>query len=322
MPDTKCHLYDIIDPEPDAVRPEVWQQIQQQMNQSKWFGEQGKRTGFVSVIQSGVLVAGFFAQEGQKRGIQYTDDKIPVDAPLFSFEHLFFAIFMDTAQLLLQHKNIYGYDDLSLPGMRTAFLELLANLLRLSDVRVAAKGVKLFPGGEVYTQEELFAFFIENSVVRVEVRGLRLDMIPAEGDPKYRLYNPKDEWNETTWGAVAETLKVGTRNVVLEAPEQDPDAQLNKGPLPKAFAAIGDIQEVVARNERGNIVIRKVTSDEEITIDLPSHTSISVPVLDLVLSKFESRSRVESWHKRTAKRKTAQLQGTLFDTDKERSNHG
>jgi hypothetical protein len=319
MPEAKCYLYDLVVPEPETIRAETWNRTWAQMEESKWVGERGRRVGFVSVIQHVGLIAGFFANEGQKRGIQYNDDKQPINAATFSFEHLFFLVFTDTSQILLQHRNIYGYDDLNLPVMRENFLRSLADLLRMSGVSVVGDRAKIEPAGAAFSHEELYAFFTQNSALGVEISNLTPERIPSSDDPRYRLYNPKDEWNSITWGAVAETLKVGTRAITFQASEDDPAAALNKGPLPKAFATIGEIDEVKARTGDGRIVVRKKSSDEEITIELPTEPSISTPALEVILSKFDTQTRVESWHKRIEKRKREQFKGTMFDPNPRQS---
>ena len=105
-----CYIYDIIEPNPFYVSIEDWRQVLERMQEPRWAGEQGERIGFVETLEYNGLIAGYFANEGYKRGIHYSDDKQPIASPDFtSFEHLFFAIFMDTSQLVLQHRNIYGY---------------------------------------------------------------------------------------------------------------------------------------------------------------------------------------------------------------------
>ena len=66
MPEAKCYLCDIVDPDPETIRPEVWREVQKRMDESKWIGEHGERAGIVSTLAHEVLVTGFFAHEGQK----------------------------------------------------------------------------------------------------------------------------------------------------------------------------------------------------------------------------------------------------------------
>lgn len=312
----KCYLYDIVQPEPASVSPESWLEVRHQMEQADWIGEPGKRIGFVSTMQYGGLIAGYFANEGQKRGFQYDENKLPVENPQFSFEHLFFAIFIDTSQLILQTRNIYGYDDLGMGEMRQNFLNLTADFLRLVGINVVSKtGLKIVSSGMTYTSEELFDYFLGNPTIKIEIKNLDKDKIPSEASPRYKLYNPKDDWNPITWGAVAETLIVGTKNITLEAASNDPDAELNKGPLTKAFATIGEIEEISTRLESGSVVVRKRTSDDEIRIDLPASPQVSVPLLELILNKFDENSRRTEWENRRESRQTSQYDGTMFDKE-------
>ena len=309
-----CYLFDIVEPDPESLDVEVWRNVLRLMDGYKWIRERGNRIGFVSTLDYNGLVAGLYANEGRRRGTQYTDDKKPLDVSNFySFEHLFFAILVDTSQILLQHRNIYGYETLGMPEMRANFLEILAMFLRLSNVGIVGNRVKIESAGDAYTQEELFTYFIENQTIKVDIHNLDSNKIPQENEGNYKLYNPRDEWNPITWGAVAETLKVGTRNVVFEASQEDSTANISRGPLPKAFAVIGDIEEVSVRSPDGYIIVRKKVKDEEIIIGLPADPFISIPVLDEILTKLNTQTRVESWVERMNKRRKAQLKGTLFD---------
>jgi len=124
-----CHLYDITEPNPESLAQDIWINVKELMNRPSWFGEKGGRIGFISTITHKNLLAGLFANEGRKRGIQYTDDKRPIDAEHFySFEHLFFAIFMDTSQLILQHRNLYGFEKLNMGEMRDNFSGITSGL--------------------------------------------------------------------------------------------------------------------------------------------------------------------------------------------------
>lgn len=310
---SKCYLYDIIDPDPRHVDSTDWANVVEKMQDSGWFGDMGERYGFVSILTRPEIITGFFAHEGRKSGIQYNENKQPSDTATDSFEHLFFAIFTDTSQLLLQHKNIYGYDNLGLPKMRDALRESLTILFRMVQVSVASNRVQIESAGLRYSQEELYAFFESNSVFKVEIKDLRLEKIPAADSPAYNLYNPKDDWNPITWGAVADTLEVGAKNVIFEADQNDANAELNKGPLPKAFSRIGEFEEIQARNEEGRIVIRKRTNDEEISISLPSTTRLESSVIDGILVQFNTKERIDGWKKRLQQRETDQLRGTLFE---------
>jgi len=199
--------------------------------------------------------------------------------------------------------------------MREAFLAALTVLYRLVGKSVAGNKVRIEPGGKSYSQDELYRIFEENNVFQIQIKNLRYDLIPDPESPFYKLYNPKDDWNPITWFAVAETLKVGTKNVVFEADDEIGEARLNDGPLPKAFSRIGDIEELRTINQYGNVIIRKRTADKEISISLPSTPEVTEILIEQVLTHFAPNDRIKGWQDRREKRRRDQIRGTFFDED-------
>jgi hypothetical protein len=314
MAEARCYLYDIVEPRLTTIRSDHWLEMQRLMDKSRWAGQPGHRFGVVEVVRHDILIAGLFANEGLKRGVQYDEDKQPIEAEkLESFEHLFFTIFTDTAQLLLQQRNIYGYVDLSLPDLRQNLLLLLADYFRFAGVRVATEGLKIEPAGEEHSQEEMFDILTRFRSVRFVVAGLDKGRIPAREDTRYILYNPRAEWNEITWQVVSETISSGARKTEISADEQDPDASLGESGLSRALATSGQLQEVAIREPSGRIQVTRRTSDEEISIDLPAEPEISLPVLDRILDRFDARSRQEGRQRREQRRLRDETTGTLFD---------
>lgn len=276
-------------------------------------GEKGKRFGFVSAYIYEQLIGGIFANEGERSGTQYNENKLPIKTDAFySFEHLAFVIFTDTSQILLQHRNIYGYKDLGLPEMRANFLLALGTYLSLINVYVPKRVVKIEPAGERYTQEEMYSYFRETQVIGLEVSNLSIENIPQKDKISYKLYNPREEWNEITWQAVADTLKVGTDFVSLKAPEENKSSNLSKAPIARAFAASGEIQEIVSKDKNGKLRIRKKVADEEITIEnIPAEPEISIPILQTILDRMDNNRRIEEWENRNKKRRKDR--GPLFE---------
>ena len=310
MPDVTCHLYDIVEPNASSLGNETWNMVLTELERSQWFGKFGQRYGAVNTVYRGQLLVGFFAHEGQKLGVQYDENKKPVTQSSITFEHLFFAIFSDTSQLLLQHRNIYGYDDLGFPIMRTHFLEMLGTLLQQANVFVKRGKVRIESAGTTYTQEEMYEFFANNATVRMTVLDLQEARIPARDAPEYILYNPREEWNEITWAAVADTYKAGARNITISG--SDDATRLNDGPLPKAFARTGVIDEVQAMKD-DHIVVKKKTEEAEISIFIPSASESVLPALETVLQHFDADSRRDAWNRRAEQRRADELRGTLYD---------
>ena len=283
------------------------------MTSSQWFGNLGQRMGLVHIIRLNGVIGGYFAHEGQKKGIQYDDQKNPTPtSPYYSFEHLFFVLFEDTSQVLLQSIRVYGYIDLSMSKMRDNFLQLLTDFMKLSGIHVAGKQISLEPAGARYSQEQLYKVFLSLSrVTELEVVNLRLETMPSPDDPKYQLFNPRKELNEITWLAVTTTVQAGADAVKMTTPDQ-PQKTL-KAPIPKAFAALGDIERVGGRDQDGRLFIRQKTQDFELKLDLPAEIINSPELLLGIIERLETLGRIESWQQRQSARLDDMNRGSLFE---------
>jgi hypothetical protein len=310
----KCYLYDIVDPVPAALTEAHWTQLAHRMSESGWHNAKGNRIGLVNVVRQNGLIGGYFANEGRKRGVQYTEDKEQVDPPpFFSFEHLFFVLFEDTAQLLLQSRNIYDYIDLELPIMRENLRHMLADMFRLVNVYVSRESIEIRSAGTTYTQEQLYSVFISIAqVTELEIYELHQARMPLPEDPRYKLFNPKDEWDPITWGAIADTLRLGLDRVSMSTVEA-PDSTL-QAPIPKALAGIGEIEKIRGRDTNGRIVYRQRKEDAELEVDLPVPPRMVPGILESILENLNSRGRVESWEERQRRRKEDQDRGTLLES--------
>ncbi len=308
----KCYLHDIVDPDSSTITDAHWEQVFSIMRESSWYQPKGKRMGFVSLTRRNSMIGGYFANEGRKKGVQYDDNKEQLEPPPFySFEHLFFILFEDTGQLLLQSRNIYDYIDLSLPDMRSNFLNLLTELLRSVNIYIAGKTIGLKSAGITYTQEQLYQTFTSIAkVIEIEISGLHQAELPLPDDPRYNLFNPKDEWNPITWGAVADTLESGLDHVTMSARESVESTL--QSPIPKALAAVGSIEKIRGYDERGRVVYRERTEDAELEIELPIQPTVAPDVLDRIFERLDSRGRVDSWRERQRRRREMLAHGHMF----------
>lgn len=309
----KFYLYNIVDPDPEAMTHDRWLSLSHLMASSGWTGRSGQRMGFVHTVRSNGTIGGYFAREGQKKGIQYDDNKEPkILDPYYSFEHLFFVLFEDTTQLLLQSIRAYGYSDLRMGEMRENFLHLLADQIELGGGVVFGDSVGIEPAGARYSQDQLYTTFRTMAqVTELEIANLDWGRIPPVDDPKYRLFNPKDEWNEITWGAVVDTLKAGADAVKMSAPDQ-PGSTL-QSPIPKALAAVGRIDKLAGRDENGSVFIRQRIEDLELEIELPAQVMSHPELIDSIVKRLDARGRVENWKQSQAIRQEELNRGTLLD---------
>jgi hypothetical protein len=312
---TRCRLVDIVDPDESLITSEHWDALFDAMRESSWYQHPGRRMGFINLARGPAAFAGYFANEGEIDLTQYDDNKRPIEAPpSFSFEHLFFALFTDTAQLLLQSRRISGYVDLSLTAVRTNFLGMLTDLFRSVGVYVVSPIVQIDSAGITYTQEQLYNTFREIAqVVELRVSGLHNAALPALDDPRYSLFNPEVERDLITWGAVADTLQSGLDSVTMSAPE-DGDATL-QSPIPKALAAVGDIDRVRGSDREGRVIFRERVEDADLVIELPVPPEVTPALLERILEHLDSRGRVANWQERNRRRRASHRDGLFGNTE-------
>ena len=300
----KFHLNDITNIDGMAIEPQKWDAVFDEMLSKGWAGRQGQRVGILKPLNHRGMIAGYFAQEGRKKVIQYDDNKEEIEpGPSYSFEHLYFMLFSDTAQILIQSRNFYDYVDLSLSVVRTNLLLHLTDLFRLAGIYVAGRsGIDIEDAGMSLSYEELYATFTSiKQISEIEITNLFGAVLPAKGDPRYRLFNPKEEWDDITWGAIADTLKLGLDSAKLVAIE-DQNATL-KAPIPKALAAVGTINKIKGSDDQGKIIIRQHTEDTEVEFEMPEGLGATTELLDIVLEDLKAKGRVETWEDKRKRRR-------------------
>lgn len=299
----KLYLFDITNVDVDSIMTEKWDRLYIQLNNSNWITKSGSRLGFVNVQHESNKIAGYFANEGKKKAVLYNNKKEQVqpDKPYNSFEHLFFLIFEDTAQILIQSRHIYGYRDLSLSEMRKNLINLLTEYFMLSEIYVPGKKLNLESAGSKYSQEQLYKLFIDlPRITNIEIKNLFNAKIPSKDDPKYKIHNPKIERDPIVWGAISDSVDKGLDVVKMSSVEGE-EGNL-KGPIPKAFAGVGEILVLSGYDEKDKLIYRKVTDDEEVEIELPIEPEVSKNLIDNIAKSLEKRGRVDSWRQRRLER--------------------
>lgn len=319
MKEIKCYLFDIIDPDPVSIGLEKWNNVFESMINSGLMGVKEHRYGFVENVQYDEFIAGSFISEGKRQTIQYSDDKRLIDVhEIPSFESVFFAIMTDTSQILFQNRNIYGYKDLGMAKIRENLLIGFATLLRLNNIHISSNTMRIEKAGESYTQEELYEFFLQNKIIQIEVKNLSQTNIPSQNSKYYNLYNPKVELNEITWGAVADSIQGGIDKIIIDSSDRI-NTDFSKGPITKAIAQTGEIEEIKSIQENNEVVIRNRTADEELTISIPYDGEITkeivISILKQIREKQETRERILSWQRRREKFNRDRNNGPLFKED-------
>lgn len=288
--EAKCHLWNIISPTWFNVAPNKWDEIYAQLENSGWYGEEGARFGFVSVIIAGPMVAGYFAHEGTREGVQYDKNKNPVqpENPYF-FEHIFFILFLDYGQILLQDKRITDFVDLNYPTMRRQLFNLLGELFRNAGLVLGqSRAIRAELAERTFTQEEMLEFFRTYQITYLEVSGLQGKKVADN----VGLFNPDVDKDEIAREALDKTFAVGLDRVKAEAQsEESPEANLSRGPVTKGLAAAGEIEKLTGRDNRGHLVYRERNQKAELTVELPLDQKTPPELLKTIFERMDSLGR-------------------------------
>jgi hypothetical protein len=310
MPEAICYLYDIISPDWDLITPDQIDRLYTWMVSSFWFGPHDNRMGFVNVVRFGAVLGGFFSHEGSRESKQYSDDKTPQERYEASFQEVFFAIFMDAGQLVLQSKRVYDYVDLGMEVIRQDFLRVLADGFKLARVRVGSQVLIEEAGGE-RSQEELLLFFRSNRVIEVEISKLSNSSIPENITD---IFNPREEWVPTMRGIVADSLKRGMDYFKAKADDK-PSSDLGHTPMVYALAVSGQIERVEAEDVEGKVVYREKHEKAELKIEIPASSNMTPEILQKLFERLDIQGRRDSARFRRQQRKAMLNRGTLFEQD-------
>lgn len=297
-----CILYDIVDPDVQSLKDEHWSSLFTSFEESTWIVKEGQRIGIVNPIRHQGVIAAYFANEGIKETVQYDDNKEQIDVPpTYSFEHLFFALLEDPPQFLIQRRNIYDYANLSLGIIRGNLLDLLYDFFLSAGVYIVGNKLKIESAGMKYTDEQMYGFFVgAQRVSRIYISNLKEAQIPPEDDPRYKLFNPKDEWNPITWGAVHESQEAGLDEVEMKASD-DQDSTL-QSPIPKSLAASGEINAVEGTDNEGRIFYQEKTQDAEIKIDLQITPQTNPELIVRLKEAINLITKRQDWEERRNRR--------------------
>jgi hypothetical protein len=236
------------------------------------------------------MIGAYFAHEGLKQGIQYDNEKNLMQPPdAFFFEHLFFILFMDHGQLLLQQKKVYKFVDLNLDTMRRKLFTALADIFRAAEIRVPSSQIIVEDAQRTFTQAELYEFFTSYRPTALEIAQLKGAKVPKE----VKLFNPDEEWDEIAKSAINKTLEAGLEHVLLEGNESGEEVDLKRGPIAKGLAAAGEIQKVTARDERGRLIYRERNQKAELAIDLPLVPETNPELLRTIFDRMDQMGRQE-----------------------------
>ena len=101
-----CEVLRITWPDWSSVSDESKENMWQVLSQRVEDGEAPSRRGFVGTTRFEDIIAGFFAHEGRRLGVQYDEDWNKEDREAAEFEHLFFSLVLSHGQVILQRKRI------------------------------------------------------------------------------------------------------------------------------------------------------------------------------------------------------------------------
>jgi hypothetical protein len=181
----RCEVFRISWPDWSLVTDEIKDNIWQVMSQQVEEGEPPNRRGFVGTTRFEDVVAGFFAHEDRRLGVQYDRHWNREDREAAEFEHLFFALVLGQAQVVLQHKRVdREYVTINMPVMRRQFFNLLGVVLQRAGLPSDHVVPQLF---RVERQkDDLIRIFDAYHIIQVSVGDLLGRRVPGD----VRLLNP------------------------------------------------------------------------------------------------------------------------------------
>lgn len=236
--------------------------------------------GIIGTVRHGNSIAGFYIEEGRRRGLHGDSPNNLAPSQDSNFEKLFFALLLDRGYVVLQDTKLVNYVDLNYPTMRTDFVELLTLLLNRSGIPTARVTWEKYYNRR--SQEEMRQLFFSDTASEIDIVDLRGQVVPetiqlSNPDPGEelllkRIYNREFETIDQ------EQIKAG------------PNGDLRKTKSGKAAVGAGTIRKLVSISPSG--VPETFYEEQDENIDVPVDTGkqhITTPEIQDMIQIIERR---------------------------------
>jgi hypothetical protein len=304
-----CEVLRITWPDWSSVSDELKEGIWQVLSQRVEDGEAPNRRGFVGTTRFEDIIAGFFAHEGRRLGVQYDEDWNKEDREAAEFEHLFFALVLSQGQVILQRKRIgREFVTINMPTMRREFFNLLGVVFQRAGF--PSDRIVREPFHEERQKDYLIRIFNTYPSTLVRVSNLLGRKVPED----VRLFNP-DIDKDLILKQVLNGDYQHMNELEAKAGEME-GSDLRGAASIRAAMLAGDPREVRAIVEAQERTFRK-TQHERFTMQLDTETGEQVKETDQ--DRVVRIIRTEYFIPEHLMRSPVSL-GPLFDWAKEKDN--
>lgn len=306
-----CEVLRITWPDWSSVSDELKESIWQVLSQRVEDGEAPSRRGFVGTTRFEDIIAGFFAHEDRRLGVQYDEDWNREDREAAEFEHLFFALVLSQGQVILQRKRIgREFVTMNMRTMRREFFNLLGRVLQRAGF--PSDHITREPFHEERRKDYLIQIFNTYPSTLIRVSNLLGRKVPED----VRLFNPDIDKDLI----LKQVLNGDYQHMdQLEAKAGETEgSDLRNATSIRAAMLAGDPREVRAIVEARERTFRK-TQHERFTMQLDTEAGEQVKEADL--DRVVRIIRTEYFIPEQLVRSQVSL-GPLFDWAKEKDDAG
>lgn len=221
----------------------------EKMASSTWSGEAPERHGFVDPeLWNDSVIMGSFAIEKPLRIVTYDNSKERTEHEEESFEHAWFALFLDLGRLLAQRRK-FIHKELNTNGV----LDLLRTSIASELVSLGLPVLQFRPVEKLVEKDEFLEEF-----ARGRIRELRIDHLANRSvPPTTRLFNPDLDRD----AILRETINHDNRHLWEIRAKAADDGDLSQARFLKGEIAAGEPSHLVREEDNEIITLQRTTPD-------------------------------------------------------------
>lgn len=229
-------------------------------------------------------IAGFFAHEDIRQGVQYDRKWTKEQIEGAEFEHLFFALDLEQGRVILQRKRIASdFVSINLSYLRRALFDLLGTVFLAAGFSSAE--IRRIPFQEERKKSDLIGIFESYNITYVRITELRGKQVP---DSLY-LFNPDIDRDIILKQALRDDYE-NLDELEAKANESDVSANLRDAKTIRAAMAAGEPEEVRAVIDNHERAFRKTQRER---FDMQLDTNVGELVQDNDIERLVRIIRTE-----------------------------